>query len=235
MYICIDFLLNVTKNEDKMNRNEQFVITVNRELGSGGRTVGEKLAAMLGVDYYDKALVKALQEKYRLTVAEIERLKGRKHNWWADFKRALAIGEKTRQAQYYQVAMGDMPDLLTTDEMFESEKEILKGIAENESCVIAGRSGFFVFKDHPNHLSILIQAPMEQRLARVMTKQQLFREEAEKVIANVDKMRENYVNKYTKTSRYDTRNYDLVINMAGLTEDDAVALIMDYIKRSEKK
>ena len=68
-----------------------------------------------------------------------------------------------------------------------------------------------------------------------MTKQQLFREEAEKVIANVDKMRENYVNKYTKTSRYDTRNYDLVINMAGLTEDDAVALIMDYIKRSEKK
>jgi hypothetical protein len=48
-------------------------------------------------------------------------------------------------------------------------------------------------------------------------------------------MRENYVNKYTKTSRYDTRNYDLVINMAGLTEDDAVALIMDYIKRSEKK
>ena len=68
-----------------------------------------------------------------------------------------------------------------------------------------------------------------------MTKQQLFREEAEKVIADVDKMRENYVNKYTKTSRYDTRNYDLVINMAGLTEDDAVALIMDYIKRSEKK
>ena len=50
-----------------MNTKEKFVITINRELGSGGRTVGEKLAAKLGVDFYDKALVKALTEKYHLT------------------------------------------------------------------------------------------------------------------------------------------------------------------------
>ena len=117
-----------------------------------------------------------------------------------------------------------------TDEMFEVEKKILTDIAAEESCIIAGRSGFSVFRDHPNHLSILIQAPMEHRIERVMRKQLLNRENAEKVIKKVDKMRENYVNKYAKTSRYDTRNYDLVISMADHTEDEAVDLIMRYIK-----
>ena len=59
-----------------MNKNEKFVITINRELGSGGRTVGQKLAEKLGVEYYDKAVIKALQEKYHLTVEEIEKRKG---------------------------------------------------------------------------------------------------------------------------------------------------------------
>lgn len=92
--------------------------------------------------------------------------------------------------------------------MFREEKNILEGIAEQESCVLAGRCGFFIFRKHPNHLSILIQAPKEQRIQRVMRKQGMTREEAEKTITAVDKMRENYVNKYTGTSRHDTRNYE---------------------------
>ena len=215
-----------------MNKNERFVITINRELGSGGRTVGEKLAAKLEVPFYDKALIKALTEKYNLTVGEIERLKGRSHSWWSEFKRVMAIGQGTANAvRYYKVSMGDEPDLLTTDEMFQAEKEILKGIADEESCVIAGRSGFFVLKNHPNRLSILIQASMEHRIERVMRKQDVSREEAEKIIRKVDKMRENYVNHYAKTSRYDTRNYDLVITMDQLNEEAAVDLILDYINQ----
>ena len=218
-----------------MKTNEQFVITINRELGSGGHTVGRKLAEKLGVDFYDKALIKALEEKYHLTVEEIERLKGRKHNWWADFKRIIALGPAANDQHYYKVAAGELPDLLTTDEMFEAEQEILLGIAQNESCVIAGRSGFYVFREHPNHLNVLIQAPMEQRLTRVMVKQEVFRDEAQEIIKKVDTMRENYINKYTDSSRYDTRNYDLVINMAGITEDQAVELIMSYIKMMNSK
>ena len=213
-----------------MNKNEKFVITINRELGSGGRTGGEKLAEKLGVPFYDKALVKGLMEKYKLTVEEIESLKGRNHNWWADFKRALTLGEKTtKSSKYYQVSMGDEPDLLTTDELFRAETEILKGIANEESCVIAGRSGFFILKDHPNHLSILIQASMNHRIERVMRKQGVSREEAEKIIKKVDKMRENYVNHYTKTSRYDTHNYDLVISMDGKSEDEIAEMIYNFI------
>ena len=85
-----------------MKTNEQFVITINRELGSGGRTVGRKLAEKMGVDFYDKALIKALEEKYHLTVEEIERLKGRKHNWWADFKRIIALGPAANDQHYYK-------------------------------------------------------------------------------------------------------------------------------------
>ena len=213
-----------------MNKNEKFVITINRELGSGGRTVGEKLAAKLGVPFYDKALIKALTEKYNLTVEEIERLKGRKQGWWADFKRVVGIGQVfINSSKYYEVEMGKETELLTTGEMYKVEKEIVKGIAADESCVIAGRTAFYIMKDQPNRMSILIQASMDYRIERVMKKQGLSREEAEKVIKKVDKMRENYVNKYTSTSRYDTRNYDLVISMDGKTEDEVAEMICQYI------
>ena len=211
-----------------MNKKEKFVITINRELGSGGRTIGEKLAAKLGVPFYDKAVVKGLMEKYHLTVEEIERLKGQSHSWWADFKRIMSP-DTGNDVKYYMPKMGEEPALLTTDTVFETETEILKGIAAEESCVIAGRSGFFVLKDYPNRLSILIQASMEHRIERVMRKQGLSRKEAEEAIHRVDTMRENYVKHYTKTSRYDTRNYDLVISMDGKTEDEIVDLIVQFI------
>ena len=213
-----------------MNKNEKFIIAINRELGSGGRTVGEKLAAKLGVPFYDKALIRALEKKYRLTVDEIESLKGRKHGWWAYFERAIGIGDALNSSRfYYQSKLDDEPELLTTEEIWKAEKEILMGIAETRSCVIAGRTAFHVLKKHPNHLNILIEAPLEQRIQRILRKQDITREEAEKTIKKVDEMRENYVQKYTGTSRYDTRNYELVIDMAGKTEDQVVDLILNYI------
>ena len=199
-----------------MKLSEQFVITINRELGSGGRTIGEKLAEKLGVPFYDKALIQGLKEKYELTTEEIERLKGQQHNWWADFM----ISGKT-----------SIPDFLITDDIFQSETEILKGIAADESCVIAGRSGFFVLREHPNHLSILIQARKEYRIKRLVEKRGISPKEAQKIIEEVDTGRENYVKKYTGTSRYDTRNYDLVFNVDNHNEDEIVDLILRYLKK----
>ena len=80
-----------------MNKNEKFVITINRELGSGGRTIGEILAHKLGVPFYDKALIKALEEKYNLTAEEIEKMRGREIRWWEGFKRIAGIGIRTTQ------------------------------------------------------------------------------------------------------------------------------------------
>lgn len=214
-----------------MKRNEKFVIAINRELGSGGRTVGRKLAERLHVEFYDKALIKTLEERYSLSVEEIEKLKGRSHNWLAELKRSLFASEGMAVTSNYILAVpGDKPVQPTTYDMFEAEQEILKNIAAEESCVIAGRSGFYVFRDHPNHLSILIQASMQFRIERVMRKQNMTREQAIKTIENIDKMRENYIKEFTKTSRYDTRNYDLVITADGKTEDQIVDIIMKYIE-----
>ena len=213
-----------------MDKNQKFVITINRELGSGGRTVGRKLAEKLNVPYYDKLLIQSLQDKYKLSVEEIEKEKGNKHQWLNYLKNAfVAINQNKDELWYYQMVNGEQSDMVTSDEMFNVEKQILKNAAEEQSCIVAGRSGFYVFADHPNHLSIMIQASMEYRIERIMKKQNLTREQAEKVIKHVDEMRENYVKKYTGSSRYDTRNYQLVISMDGRTEDEVVELILNYI------
>ena len=214
-----------------MNTNEKFVITISRELGSGGRTVGRKLAAALDVRYSDKELIGQLMKQFNLTASGIEQLKGKKKNWIADFitfvapvpKVGMLVDTDSRYVQEFR------PDL-TTDDLFKAETEILQSIAEEGSCVIAGRSGFFVLKDRPNKLDIFITASPEHRIERVMRKQQLSREEAETAIENVDKARDNYVQRYTGKSRNDARNYDLCLNMDGLSEDDAVNLILSYIK-----
>ena len=210
-----------------MNKNEQFVITINRELGSGGRTVGRILAEKLGVPYYDKAVITALEEKFNLSVEEIEKVKGLSHTWWADFKR-FWIG--TDYSNLYVagkvIDISRKPDSYS---MFKAEEQILSGIAETESCVVAGRSSFYAFRNHPNHLNIFIQASMDFRVERVSRKQNMTPEEALKTIELIDMMRENYVKEYTGSSRYDTRNYQWVISADGKTEDEIVEQILYYI------
>lgn len=203
-----------------MNIKNKYIITINRELGSGGRTVGRKLAQKLGVEYYDKAVINALQERYNLTVEQIEQLKGQKQTWWEEFKRKMTFSESEYELNQTNIA---------TEDVFRAETDILKAIAKEESCVIAGRSAFYIFRAHPNHLSILIQASMPCRMARVAREQNMSKEEARLVIDKVDQMRENYINEFTGSSRYDSRNYQLVITMDEINEDAAVDLILAYI------
>lgn len=204
-----------------MNINNKFVITINRELGSGGRTVGRKLAEKLGVEYFDKAVINALQERYHLSVEQIEHLKGQETGWWAEFKRKMTFSEDEYEFNQTNIE---------TEDVFRAETQILKALAKEHSCVIAGRTACYVFREHPNHLSVFIQASMPCRMARVAREQNMSKEEARMVIDQVDKMRENYVNEYIGTSRYDTRNYQLVINMDEISEDSAVELILAYIR-----
>ncbi|MBQ1669415.1 MAG: cytidylate kinase-like family protein [Prevotella sp.] len=213
-----------------MNKNQKYVITINRELGSGGRTIGRKLAEKLNVPFYDKALINELKAKFNLDTEQIEKVKSGKGNWWREFINAAAfMGQNMNEMWYYERMVSSDGYLVTSSDMFKVEKEILENVAAEESCIIAGRSGFSVFANHPNHLSIFIQAPLEHRIQRIMGKQNLSHEEAEKVIKKVDQMRENYVKKFTGASRYDTRNYDIVFNMEGKTEDEVVDMILAYI------
>ena len=215
-----------------MNINEQFVITISRELGSGGHTIGRKLAEKLGVRFCDKELLRALSKKFDLTPSSIERLKGEKKSWFADFVRYLSPAQSAAGFVGEEIVAGkEFNPNVTTDDIFKAETEILKGLAEAESCVIAGRSGFFVLKDCPNKVDIFITASKENRIARTMRKQKLTRELAEEVLDKVDKARENYIQRYAGTSRYDARNYSLTMNVDGMTEDEAVDVILAYLKK----
>ena len=209
---------------------EPFVITLSREVGSGGRTIGRKLAERLGVRFSDKELVDALQAKLNLTAERIEEMKGKKKRWLDDFIQLVApvpmSGMIVDGESDYITEYNLSKDV---NDVFEAEKEILNGIADQGSCVIAGRSGFFVLKNRPNKVDILITASRENRIARIMRKQNLSREQAEDVINSVDKARDNFVKRYTGQSRYDARNYHIVLNMDYLTEDKAVDLIMSYL------
>lgn len=214
-----------------MNINDKFVITISREVGSGGRTIGRKLAEKLGVRFCDKNLINALVEKFKLSTGDIEMVKGQKKNWLADL---LEKYTPVPHAGAIGSTGVEFSTAVTNEDLFKAESEILRGLAEASSCVIAGRSGFFILKDHPNKLDIFIQSSFSNRVSRVMERQGKNAEEAEKIIRRVDEMRENYVQRYTSTSRYDSRNYDLVLNVDGLSSDEAVDIILAYIKAQGK-
>ena len=209
-----------------MNKNEKFVITINREVGSGGRTVGRKLAEKLGVKYCDKAVIEGLTQKFGLSPERIEEIKAKKKSWWNDIN------------NYYQtlVNSADLPMeaevKLDNKTMFETEKRILQELATQSSCVIAGRAGFIVFREWPNHLNVFIQASMDHRIKRIMNRRNVTLDDARAIIAKMDATREAYIKKYEDTTRYDTRNYNLVIQMDDLTEDDAAEIIIDYFNRA---
>ena len=208
------------------------IITISRELGSGGRTVGHKLAEKLNFRYSDKELIRALQNKFNLTVSGIEKLKGQKKNWFNDFIQLVAPAPQADMlvdalSPYLKEFRAD----LTTDDIHEAEVEIIKAIAESGPCVTAGRSAFFILKDCPGKVDVFITASREHRIERVMRKQELTREQAVEVIERVDKARDNYIKRYTGNSRYDARNYNLSINVDNLTEDEAADLILEYINK----
>ena len=212
-----------------MNTKEPFVITISREVGSGGHTVGSILAGKLNVSFFDKQVMETLQKQFNLTADGIERLRGRKKDWLADFidkvapmPSAQALGLDSRYTQEFRVKV-------TTDDVYKAEVEILRGFAEMGSCVIAGRSGFFVLKGHPNKLDVFIGASLPFRLDRIMKKQGLSEADALDVIKGVDEARDNYIRRYAGVSRYDLRNYDLVLTADGHTEEELADIILSYI------
>ena len=226
VYICFYRIPNCIF----MNTSNKFVITINREIGSGGKTVGKLLAQKLGVPLYDRAHLSTLEDKEGLNEEEIERLKKKKRTWWPDLKKIVELDGGFAVSIYDDLPNFAVPEKNDTDKKFKTEQEILEGIADAESCVVVGRCSFVTFKDHPNHINIWIQSPIDYRIDRVMKKKGIgSKEEARKFIEEVDQLCEDYAKRHTGQSRYNTRNYDLVISMADKTAEEAVDLILKYI------
>lgn len=212
-----------------MNKREPFVVTISREVGSGGHTVGSILAEKLNVRYLDKQLTQALEKQFQLSAEEIEKLKGKKKNWLSDFvdkvapvPTAKALGLDPQYTEEAKVRV-------TTDEIFATEVQILRGFAQMGSCVIAGRSGFHVFKDHPNTFNVFISATLPHRIRRVMDRQGLSEGQAADLISVIDQARENYIMRYAGVSRYDARNYDLTLKADGFSEEELASIIFSCL------
>ena len=215
-----------------MKLNDPFVITISREIGSGGGSVARKLAEKLNVPCADKQLLQSLEEKFNLTRAGIEHLKSSKKNWFTDlFKRVAPTSKASIEVGGHVFSSDVVQEDVTLKDIYEAEVEILNAIADEGSCVITGRSAFFILKDRPNKVDIFITAPKEARIKRVMDKQNMSREDAIELIQKIDEGRDNYVKRFTGLSRYDMRNYDLILDMNSLTEDEATEKILAFISR----
>ena len=204
-----------------MDKSLPFVVTINREAGSGGRTIGRKLAEKLGVNFYDKAVITKLVEEYDLSPAQIEKIKAERTGFWAEISSKILPSPNFGYKDDY--------GKVTSADLFKTESALIKGIAGDRSCVIAGRSAFFVLKNHPNKVSVFVRASLEHRIKRIATKQNLSESEAREIIERIDSRRESYTKEYSGVSRYDSRNYDLVINTDLVDEDTAVKCILDYM------
>ena len=108
-----------------MRTDEKFVITINREIGSGGCTIGRKLAEKLGVKFYNKTVLQKLVEHFELSPEQIDRIKARKKNWWTELSELVATGMAP--------GFSDKLTEVTSRDLFEKESEIIREITDAES------------------------------------------------------------------------------------------------------
>ncbi|MBO7493509.1 MAG: cytidylate kinase-like family protein [Bacteroidales bacterium] len=204
--------------------NQKFVITINREAGSGGKEIATKLGELLGVKVYGKEILASILEKYNLTNEDAEKIKATKPGWWADFCRFYKQFGTTAAIAYDSFEVD-------SKQLFIEEEQILRNLASQESCIIVGRTGFHIFKDNPDAMRLLIIANPECRVKRLMDRQGVNEEGARDIMERADKARENYTKSFAGTSRYDARNYDMVLNVSGFTTDQVAQFLAENVRR----
>ena len=204
--------------------NQKFVITINREAGSGGKEIAEKLGKLLGVKVYGKEILASILEKYNLTHEDVEKIKATKPGWWADFCRFYKQFGTTAAIAYDSFEVD-------SKQLYAEEEQILRNLAEQESCIIVGRTGFHIFKDNPDAMRLLLIAKPECRIKRLMDRQGVNEKGARDIMERADKARENYTKSFAGTSRYDARNYDMVLNVSGFTTDQVAQFLAENVRR----
>lgn len=210
-----------------MDKSKKFVITVNREMGSKGRTIAERLAEKLGVKFYDKAVVEGLTKHFGVSVEELEKIKAKKNNFWEDLYRSYIHDRVQSRLDTHVVSshLENKSKLLTSAKLHAAEEKILKELGHEDSCVIAGRSGFHFYRDEPNSMHVFIKCSKEKRIQNLMNDRNVNAGEAERLLEDVDKGRDAFTKKLSGSSRYDCRNYDLVLDVTDLTINQAVEAI----------
>ena len=146
-----------------MNKEEKFVITISRQFGTGGHEIGAELARRLNVKLLDKQILNAVAKKFCIVEEAVEKIEARNPHWRDDFTgfyRNFMAGAEYNGQEHDQ----------TSHELFEAQADVIRQIASQESCVIIGRCGFHIFRNHPNSLKIFIHSTDDCRKRRIADK-----------------------------------------------------------------
>lgn len=203
---------------------KNVVITIARQYGSGGRTVGEMLANDLGIHYYDKELAKLASEdsgiKEELFVKADEEVK-------APLLPFLSPKTNTYTGE---LIPPESNDFVSTDNLFNYQAKVIKQLAQEQSCVIMGRCSDYILKDYENVLSVFVHAPKPFCMEQAAKKLSMSEKEIEKYIARTDKRRADYYMYHTGREWTDARNYDLCLDSSKLGFERCVEEIKAYMK-----
>lgn len=201
---------------------DNVVITIARQYGSGGRTIGEMLAERLNVHYYDKELMKLASEDSGISEALF-----------------VNADEKVKNTRLFRIARSayggelippESDDFTSTDNLFNYQAKIIRQLAKEESCVIIGRCADYVLKDYDNVLSVFVHAPEDFCLEQAAKKHSMSQKELKKFIAKTDKHRAEYYRYHTGKEWTDARNYDLCLDSSKLGFERCVQEIIAYMK-----
>lgn len=201
---------------------EKVVITIARQYGSGGRTVGEMLAKDLGIHYYDKELMKLASDDSGINEALFVKADEKVKN--------TLLFRAAKNAYNGELIPPESEDFVSNDNLFNYQAKIIKQLAEEESCVIMGRCADYILRDYDNVLSVFVHAPKDFCMEQAAKKLSMSSKEIEKYIARTDKGRADYYKYHTGREWTDARNYDLCLDSSKLGFERCVEEIKAYMK-----
>jgi len=205
--------------------NETFVINIGRQLGSGGRQIGEKLSAEFGIGFYDKELIQLASKESGLGKEFFEK---------ADEKSSFSfigglLGLRTNINNEVYVN-----NYLCNETFFKIQSDVIRELAGKDSCVFVGRCADYILRDNPRCINVFITADTEDRIKRVAQTYQLSLDKAQELIVKTDKKRAEYYNYYSNKVWGAAGSYHLCINSSVLGMDQTVAFITQFIKQRLK-
>lgn len=194
------------------------IITISREFGSGGRTIGKQLAEKLGVPCYDKELIEKLAEQTGLAKKFIEEQ-----------------GEYAPSAHPFSYAFvgRSMNGLSVSDYLWNEQRKKIQEIAEKESCVIVGRCADYILRERKDVLNIFIHAPEPDRAKRIVEVYGETETEPQKRLREKDKKRAINYKYYTEREWGRAANYHLTLDSSMFGIEGCVNLIYNILQAGE--
>ena len=194
------------------------IITIGRQIGSGGSEIGMEVAKRLGIQCYDRQLIEMACDYGELDQDILAEAEEKRPNPF--------LYSVPRQMQNDKTGRG----IAINDMVFNLQSEVIRRLAEKESCVIIGRCADYVLREQPGVTSIFIYADMDFREKRTIEKEYYTAKDAKKNIKRIDRERRDYFRYYTGKEWESLDNYDLMINTAAVGINGEVETIKNYLK-----